>query len=68
MLDILFLNLHRRYLNIEPTHGGFLGIYLLAAFTRSEGFESKSFAGSLERGKRYLDELCNAEAVSMIGL
>ena len=31
MLDILFLNVHRRYLNILPTHGGFLGIYLPAA-------------------------------------
>ena len=37
MLDILLLNVHRRYLNYIPQYGGFLGIYLLAAFARQEG-------------------------------
>lgn len=64
MLDILFLNLHRRYLDVEPTHGGFLGIYLLAAFARQEGFEAKSFSGTLEAGLRHLENL----EVSMVGL
>ena len=68
MLDILFLNLHRRYLNYEPTHGGFLGIYLLAAFVRSEGYEAKSYSGTLEHGLKILDELCSKKLVSMIGL
>ena len=68
MMDILFLNLHRRYLNLEPTHGGFLGIYLLAAFVRREGFDAKSFSGTLERGLAIIDELCSARSVSMIGL
>ena len=68
MIDILFLNLHRRYFNYEPTHGGFLGIYLLAAFVRQEGFEAKSFSGTLERGLKIIDSLCSARSVSMIGL
>lgn len=68
MTDILFLNLHRRYIDFEPTHGGFLGIYLLAAFARREGFDAKSFSGTLERGLEIVDELCSARSVSMIGL
>ena len=68
MLDILFLNVHRRYLNGEPTHGGFLGIYLLAAFARQEGYEAKSFSGTLEAGLRRVDKLCAAGKVSMVGL
>ena len=68
MLDILFLNLHRRYLNVEPTHGGFLGIYLLAAFVRQEGYAAKSFSGTLEAGLRHVEKLCAAGEVSMIGL
>ncbi|MBQ9479930.1 MAG: radical SAM protein, partial [Selenomonadaceae bacterium] len=67
-MDILFLNLHRRYINLEPTHGGFLGIYLLAAFVRREGFDAKSFSGTLERGLKLVDELCSARRVSLIGL
>lgn len=68
MLDILFLNLHRRYINVEPTHGGFLGIYLLAAFVRQEGYEAKSFSGTLEAGLRQVDSLCAEKKVSMLGL
>ena len=68
MIDILFLNLHRRYANYEPTYGGFLGIYLLAAFIRNEGFEAKSFSGTLERGLSIVDRLCAARSCSMIGL
>ena len=67
-LDILFLNLHRRYLNVEPNYGGFIGIYILSAFARQEGYEAKGFSGSLEKGLKILDELCAAEKVSMIGL
>ncbi|MBR4151620.1 MAG: radical SAM protein [Selenomonadaceae bacterium] len=68
MIDILFLNLHRRYLNVEPMHGGFLGIYLLAAFARQEGYEAKSFSGTLEAGLRHLERLCAEKKVSMVGL
>ena len=67
-LDILFLNLHRRYLNVMTNHGGFLGIYLLAAFVRQEGFEAKSFSGSLVQGLKKIDELCTQKKISMIGL
>ena len=63
-LDILFLNLHRRYMNSMPRYGGFLGIFLLSAFLKSEGFESKSFAGSLEEGLKHLEKIHPA----MIGL
>lgn len=68
MLDILFLNVHRRYLDVEPTHGGFLGIYLLAAFVRQEGYEAKSFSGTLEAGLRHVEKLCAANEVAMVGL
>lgn len=68
MLDILFLNVHRRYLDVEPKYGGFLGIYLLAAFARQEGYEAKSFSGTLEAGLRHVEKLCAADEVSMIGL
>ena len=68
MLDILFLNLHRRYLAGEKTHGGFLGIYLLAAFVRQEGYEAKSFSGTLEEGLRHVEKFCSEKKVSMIGL
>ena len=67
-LDILFVNLHRRYFNYKPRHGGFLGIYLLSAFVRQEGYSAKSFSGTLEEGKKYLDKLCQINAISMIGL
>lgn len=68
MLDILFLNLHRRYLNSVPTHGGFLGIYLLSAFARQEGYEAKGFSGTLEKGFEHVEKLCGAGEISMIGL
>lgn len=68
MFDILFLNLHRRYLNSTLDFGGFLGIYILSAFARQEGYNAKGFAGTLEQGLKILDELCAAKKVSMIGL
>lgn len=67
-LDILFLNLHRRYLNSQPMHGGFLGIYLLSAFINSQGYTAKGFAGTLEDGLHYIDDLCAADKISMLGL
>ena len=68
MLDILFLNVHRRYLNVESTHGGFRGIFLLAAFVRQEGYEAKSFSGTLEAGLRIVEKFCAEKKVAMIGL
>ncbi len=67
-LDILLLNLHRRYLDYEPRFGGFLGIFLLSAFLRKEGYEAKGFSGTLTRGLKHLDELCKEEKVSIVGL
>ena len=67
-LDVLFLNLHRRCLNYEPTHGGFLGIYYLSAFLRKEGYEAKGFSGTFLEGTRFADGFCSADKVSMIGL
>ena len=67
-LDFLFLNLHRRYLNYEPTHGGFLGIYYLSAFLREKGYEAKGFSGTLTRGKRILDALCADRKIVAVGL
>ncbi|MCR5834080.1 MAG: radical SAM protein [Selenomonadaceae bacterium] len=67
-LDIVFLNLHRRYINYRASYGGFRGIYLLSAFVRNEGYSAKSFAGSLKNGKEILDELCQTKSVAMVGL
>lgn len=67
-LDVLFLNLHRRCLNYEPTHGGFLGIYYLSAFLRKEGYEAKGFSGTFLEGTRFADGFCSADKVSIIGL
>ena len=54
--DIVFFNLHRRYLNHAPEYGGFLGIYLLSAFVNANGYQGQAFAGSLHQGKVILDE------------
>lgn len=68
MLDILLLNVHRRYLNYIPQYGGFLGIYLLAAFARQEGYQAKSFSGTLLEGQKRVDALCATGGVAMVGL
>ena len=67
-LDVLFLNLHRRYLNFEASYGGFLGIYYLSAFLRREHYEAKGFSGTLIKGKKILDELCAENKISIVGL
>lgn len=67
-LDVLLLNLHRRYLNYVPSHGGFLGIFILAAFLRKMGYNAKAFSGTLREGKEELDKLCVDGAVSLVGL
>lgn len=66
--DILFFNLHRRYLNKSSNYGGFLGIFSLAAFLNQNGFFAQSFAGQLMEGKKLIDEACSQRKVSMIGL
>lgn len=66
--DVLFFNLHRRYINSTPEYGGFLGIFLLAAFLNSNGYKAQSYAGQLMEGKRLLDYACRNQKVSMIGL
>ena len=66
--DIIFLNLHRRYLNQKIEYGGFLGIYILAAFINKNGYSAQSFAGGLIEGKNLLDEACKKQKVNMIGL
>ena len=66
--DILFFNLHRRYLNKSDGFGGFLGIFSLAAFLNQNGYEAKSFAGQLIEGKKLIDEACSQQKVAVIGL
>jgi len=66
--DIVFLNVHRRYLDDRPTYGGFLGIYALAAFVNANGYRGQAFAGTLHQGKGLLDILCRAHQVQMVGL
>lgn len=63
-MDILFMNLHRRYLNNESKYGGFLGIHLLSAFIRSNGYEAKSYSGTLEQGLKQIKK----QSFDMLGL
>ena len=67
-LDILFLNLHRRYLNSEANFGGFLGIYCLSAYLRKNLYAAKGFSGTLNQGKQILDTLGNEKKISAVGL
>ena len=67
-LDILFLNLHRRYLNFEADFGGFLGIYYLSAYLRKNLYAAKGFSGTLNQGKKILDNFCAENKISMLGL
>lgn len=66
--DIVFFNLHRRYINNIPTYGGFKGIYSLAAFINNNGYYAQSFAGQLVEGKNKIDEICSNRKTSIIGL
>ena len=67
-IDILLLNVHRRYLNFKVSYGGFLGIYILAAFLRKMGYNAKSFSGTLQEGKDLIDKLCGDEKkVAVVG-
>lgn len=66
--DIIFLNLHRRYINQKPEYGGFLGIYQLSAFLKENGYDAQAFSGQLMEGKRILDEACTDGKTSMVGL
>lgn len=66
--DIVFFNLHRKYLNIEPNYKEFNGIYALAAFLNENGYKAQGYAGELNNGKKILDEICNNNNTSAIGL
>lgn len=66
--DILFFNLHRRYINNAPRYGGFLGTFILAAFMNQNGYDAQGYAGSLMEGKKLLDEACQNHKVRMIDL
>lgn len=66
--DVLFFNLHRRYINQARNYGGFLGIFMLAAFLNENGYESQAFAGQMVEGKHLIDEACSQQKVGMIGL
>ncbi|MDY6225234.1 B12-binding domain-containing radical SAM protein [Veillonella caviae] len=66
--DILFFNIHRRYLNSSPQFGGFLGIFILAAFLNQNGYRAQSYAGQLMESMSLIDEACSNHGVKMIGL
>ena len=66
--DLLIFNLHRRYLNVSISFGGFSGIYLLSAFVSENGFDAQAYAGDLVAGKKLLDEACLLGKVRVIGL
>lgn len=66
--DIIFLNLHRKYLDYIPTYGGFLGIYILSAWVNANGYCGQGFAGTLHQGRTIVDNLCLKNQVEIIGL
>lgn len=66
--DIVFFNLHRKYLNADPHYNAFNGIYTLAAFLNENGYNAQGFAGELNNGKKWLDEICSNNKTSAIGL
>lgn len=66
--DIIFFNLHRRYVNDPPQLGSFLGIFLLSAFLSSNGYNAQGYAGEFEAGKKLLDEICLAGKAQSVGL
>lgn len=66
--DIVFLNLHRGYLDFVPGYGGFLGIYLLSAFVNANGYAGQGYAGALHRGRELIDEACREHGVQVVGL
>ena len=39
--DIVFMNLHRRYLDTLPSYGGFLGIFVLSAWVNANGYSGQ---------------------------
>lgn len=67
-LDVLLINAHRRYLNFEPRYGGFLGVFLLSAFLRQEGYNVKGYTGTLIKSIEKTDELCGKNNLYMVGL
>lgn len=66
--DLLIFNLHRKYLNMSLSFGGFSGIYIISAFVSENGFEAQAYAGDLIAGKKLLDEACALNKVKVIGL
>ena len=66
--DVVFFNLHRRYVNTKSDYGGFLGIFLLAAFLNENGYASQSFSGELMEGKALIDSICKDGKTQLIGL
>lgn len=67
-LDILFLNLHRRYLNSAMNFCGFLGIYYLSAYLRKNFYAAKGFSETLNQVNHILDTLGKEKKISAIGL
>lgn len=66
--DIIFFNLHRRYLNQAPKYGGFIGTFILAAVMNANGFFAQGYAGTLQDGIELIDEACSTHKVRAIGL
>ena len=66
--DIIFLNLHRKYLDYIPSYGGFLGIYILSAWVNANGYTGQGFAGTLHQGRIIVDNLCLKKQTEIIGL
>ena len=66
--DIIFFNLHRRYLDQAPKYGGFIGTYILSAVMNANGFLAQGYAGTLQRGLALIDEACSQHKVRAIGL
>ncbi len=66
--DVIFFNLHRRYLNHFSQFGGFIGTFILSAVVNQNGYAAQGFAGTLMEGKKLIDEACQQHKVAIIGL
>lgn len=66
--DIVFFNLHRRYLNMNTNYTVSNGIYNLSAFLNANGYRAQGFSGELCEGKNLLDKICSTHKTAAIGL
>ena len=66
--DVVFFNLHRRYVNTKSDYGGFLGIFLLAAFLNENGYEYNDDKTYKKKSRLYPREIEYVKTVNGVGV